>query len=318
MSKLLTVTKSNELIKASYRLTLLEKRIILFGIAKINPMRAENDMPLTHTINITELADFYNIERTSLYSSVKTALCEHLFNRKIVIKTGDDKEGTLDRWIDHVHYDENSKTFTYHFNSRLKEHLINLEENFTKYTLKNMEHLKSIYSIRLYEICVFRINASKKDNISFSYSVSKIKEMLEPSAKDIFNFLEKNLTLKEYNTMKEFIIYKVKSDILKNYKIDISYDDITLISLEKLRIHLDEKTFMIAEKNQIYPGNLRKDYPESKTGSTNYYSYWLFGFLYKPTLSKFETLFLILGQFSQKHDVKLHYDDKRAKEIFSM
>ena len=142
MSKLLTVTKSNELIKASYRLTLLEKRIILFGIAKINPMRAENDMPLTHTINITELADFYNVDRNYLYGAVKTALCEHLFNRKIVIKSEDDKEGTLDRWIDHVHYDENAKTFTYHFNSRLKEHLINLEENFTKYTLKNMEHLK--------------------------------------------------------------------------------------------------------------------------------------------------------------------------------
>lgn len=186
---MLKVTKSNELVYASYKLTLTEIRIVLYGISKINPMR-DNDMPLTHTINVSELAEFYNISKDGLYSEIKTALCDRFFNRKIVINDNIKRKTTIDRWISHIDYDHDSRAFTYTYNPELKPHLIKLENMFTTYVLKHISKMKSIYSIRIYEMCLVPLKASKKNNIKFSKKLDRLKKMLDicDKYKDLCNF----------------------------------------------------------------------------------------------------------------------------------
>jgi len=145
----LVVVKSNEVIEASYKLTLNEQRIILTCIAKIDStgeLTKENGI----TIRVDEIKDLLVKTRSdtgSFYNDLKAAT-NKLYERSIVL----DGEGSKRRWVYEVKYNQSQGDITLFFSPTIIPYLSELKGNFTKYKLENITHFKSVHSIRIYEL----------------------------------------------------------------------------------------------------------------------------------------------------------------------
>lgn len=151
MSQNLVVVKDNKLIQASYKLTLIEQRIILSCIAKIDSSK-ELSEGQGFTITVSEIQDLMTDNRNikSMYADVKDAV-ERLWNREIKL----DDKGSAIRWlVEKDMYHSNEGRVTLHFSSKIIPYLSQLKDNFTKYRLEWVSKFKSTHSIRIYELLV--------------------------------------------------------------------------------------------------------------------------------------------------------------------
>lgn len=146
MSPKALVVKSNKLVEARQRLSIQEQRIILLLISKIRP---EDVDFLWYKFGILDLAKFLGIESSKgIYLDVRKAV-RKLMKRIITI---DRKDRNIDlHWIEAAAYGE--KGFVkICMNQVLKPYLLNLKAHFTKFYISYIVHLRSTYSIRIYEL----------------------------------------------------------------------------------------------------------------------------------------------------------------------
>lgn len=193
------VVKSNKLIEARYRLSLQEQRLILLLTSKI---RMEDVDFLWYKLNIQDLAKFLGLEKNkNIYEAVRNSV-RRLMRRVITIE---DINTDL-HWIDTASYGEKGIIkITVH--QILKPYLLSLRSHFTKYYLKYVVYLKSVYSIRLYEIL------KRYEN------VGEAVLMLE----DLRRMLGiKDTEYQAYNNFKRKALLVAKEEIPK--KTDISFD----------------------------------------------------------------------------------------------
>lgn len=142
----LIVYKDNYLIEASYRLTLLEQRLMLYCISKLNPQ----DPQQKQTITIEEfIKQFPDVKPNNAYKQIKTAI-DNLYERSIKVK--DPKRTKLFRWIQSAEYQNDEGVATIEFSNSVMPYLCQLEQQFTNYQLRNISAFKRTYSIRLYEL----------------------------------------------------------------------------------------------------------------------------------------------------------------------
>jgi plasmid replication initiation protein len=145
----LVVVKSNEVIAASYKLSLNEQRIILTCISKLDSMEVLTKKDGI-TIRIEEIHDLLVSARAdtgSLYKDLKVA-AERLYDRSIVL----DGEGSKRRWVYEVKYNKEYGSITLYFSPTIIPYLSELKGNFTKYRLEHISKFRSVYSIRIYEL----------------------------------------------------------------------------------------------------------------------------------------------------------------------
>ena len=144
----MVVRKDNFIITASYKLTLNEQRIVLTAIAKI-PFNQE--IPRKITITAQEfLKCFPDIGEKNVHKQMKEAV-ENLWNRSIKIEDPNQKEEF--RWISSkITYKKGKGRVDFSFSNEIIPYLQYLKKNFTKYRIEDVSNLKSIYSIRLYEM----------------------------------------------------------------------------------------------------------------------------------------------------------------------
>jgi plasmid replication initiation protein len=147
MSKELIVYKANELIRASYELSLSEQRVILLCIANIN---SSEDIPKDYQFTITTeaMARELGVSRVNAARDLKTAV-NKLYNRTIKIDSRDDSEM---RWLYKKAFFESSGVAVIHISPSLFPFLFELKKCFTSYHLKYVAQFKSAYSIRVYEL----------------------------------------------------------------------------------------------------------------------------------------------------------------------
>lgn len=146
MSPRALVVKANDLVEARQRLSIQEQRIILLLISKIRP---EDVDFLWYKFQIRDLAKFLGIETSKrFYTDVRKAV-RKLIKRVITV----DKKGrNIDlNCIQAAEYGE--KGFVkICINQVLKPYLLKLTTHFTKYYIGYVVHLRSTYSIRIYEL----------------------------------------------------------------------------------------------------------------------------------------------------------------------
>jgi len=145
----MVVVKSNEVIAASYRLTLNEQRIVLACIAKIDSMK-ELTKEDGVTIRVDEIKDLLvttDLNMKGFYSALKSAT-DKLYERSILL----DDEGSKRRWVYEVKYNKHQGDITLFFSPTIIPYLSELKGNFTKYKLEHIAHFKSVHSIRIYEL----------------------------------------------------------------------------------------------------------------------------------------------------------------------
>lgn len=206
------VTKNNELINASYRLSLSEARVILYGISLINPMA--KDFPLEYEIRIEKYSELFGLKNNkNLYGEIKEAVMNKFWEREFTIRVGELANCRL-RWLTGITYSDNKGYLKIHINPLLKPLLHQLSGNFTSYNLDKIALFKNIYSIRIYEVAIMNLNKSKSNKYTLKTTIQDLKELLDLTEKYIkfsnFKACVLNTSMKEINK---------HSDIKLSYKV---------------------------------------------------------------------------------------------------
>lgn len=140
------VRKSNFLIEASYKLSLVEQRIVMILASKIKPA---DDEFKKYQLNIKEFADFLELKNKNEYSHIQT-VTKKLLTRAFSIKMPDSLLQI--GWLSSAKYYDGQGIVELCFDPQLKPYLLQLKDRFTSYKLKNVIQLRSSFSIRIYEL----------------------------------------------------------------------------------------------------------------------------------------------------------------------
>ena len=154
----LTVTKSNHLIRASYKLTLSEQRVLLCCLAQID---ARKRMQSVHTLEMQtegltvtalDYAKLFDLDPSTAYRELQQA-ADRLYNRTITVKKNERGERTRTRWLQgDARAEKGSGHIRLSFTMALAEHMTQQRGKFTAYQLDQVRHLKRVASLRLFEL----------------------------------------------------------------------------------------------------------------------------------------------------------------------
>ena len=175
-------SKSNFLISAKYRSSLLENKITAISLAKIqkNEYTEENGCITCH-IPAAELKELLNGNDGSFYSQLEP-VAQSMTSRSIGMS--DPERGTFHYMAAITNADYENGVFTMRFNSDFKQYISNLKSNFTILELPVMLKFKSVYSFRLYELLT-----------SKCYYPKGVKRIQDGTFKINFNLSELKLSM---------------------------------------------------------------------------------------------------------------------------
>ena len=148
------IVKDNALINASYSLELTEQRIVLLAILKARENKTPHNQELIVTAQSYITA--FNVHRNTAYKTLKTA-CDNLFTRQFTYQrynSNGNVEVVKTRWVQSVIYAENESYIKIKFTDEILPLVTMLEKHFTSYELQQVSSLKSVHSIRLYELLI--------------------------------------------------------------------------------------------------------------------------------------------------------------------
>lgn len=204
------VTKSNSLIRASYKLTLQEQRLVLAGISKLDSRKSHFTPRNNQTkvkVTAIEFADTYGIDRRKAYEELREATNE-LFERKITEIDG--KETSKARWVSRVKYHDGEGWAELTFAEDIMPLLTLIREKFTSYRLKQVAGLRSVYSIRIFELLaqfmntgVLRIGLDqliKQLDLPYTRYVDIVRRVIQPAVDELR--VKSNLEI-EWKPLKE-------------------------------------------------------------------------------------------------------------------
>lgn len=165
MSKDLIV-KSNAVIEASYRLSVMEQRVILAAITQIRRDEKISDDEM-YEISVATLKELSGTKSKAIYADLKEAV-NHLYERSIVIeKPPNTNEGApkklKTRWIQSAIYSDDEGAIKLRFAKDIIPYLNQLSSHFTSYSLTDVIHLTSAHAFRLYELLIQYRQASKRE-----------------------------------------------------------------------------------------------------------------------------------------------------------
>lgn len=140
------ITKTNDLINASYHLSVQETRLMGLMCSQIHPDDADFQK---YTVDISEFLDLLEIKDTAYYTKVKK-ITRSLLSRVLTIKQPD---GLLQvTWLSSAKYLDGQGVVQLCFDPEMKPYLLQLKDQFTSYRLANVLELSSQYAYRIYEM----------------------------------------------------------------------------------------------------------------------------------------------------------------------
>jgi plasmid replication initiation protein len=152
----MSVTKSNNLIDASYKLNAQAQKLVLACLGKIDS-RPDKAPTKDVTITASEFSELMGIDMKNAHRELYKA-ADSLFKCSIILK--DDNEETELYWIQKKAKKlkgEGSITLTW--SDDVLKYICQLKSRFTSYKLRNIAQLQSSHSIRLYEL-LMKFNAT--------------------------------------------------------------------------------------------------------------------------------------------------------------
>jgi len=144
------VSKHNDLVGASYRLSVAEQRLILLAIAKID---SRKPMPNGIMITAYDYMGRYPVNSKDAYAQLKDA-AKQLFNAKITSITGTGKSRAINevRWVERCSYIKGEGRVELVFSTTVKPYLSRLIGHYTSYDHWRVSGIDSTYSFRLFEM----------------------------------------------------------------------------------------------------------------------------------------------------------------------
>ena len=139
MASQLTVYKSNQIIEASYRLSLNEQRVILVCISQV---KSAEKLLVTDKFELSakDFAKLFSISEDRAYSELQN-IAKTLYQRSVTIHNPDASRPKLKkletRWISSIGYMPEEGKIILCFSQDMLPYLSELKGQFTKYELKH-------------------------------------------------------------------------------------------------------------------------------------------------------------------------------------
>lgn len=171
------VVKSNRLIQAGYRLTLVEQQLILFAVCHARETQLGLSKLSLLPVEAQAFAKQFGHNPDTVYRQLKEA-ADRLFNRYLLIEDTHPKSGKLRkvkiRWVTKIAYTDGAGLIEVAFTKDVVPLITRLEEEFTSYRLERVSNMSSIYAIRIYELLVQFQGIGKR-----KFELPALKEMLD-------------------------------------------------------------------------------------------------------------------------------------------
>ena len=148
-TKDVTITQDNQIIEACYSMPLVEKRALLLAISKIDSTQfPKASVPLRISLDLNEWQKYYPEDNP--WRTMRRAV-SGLRRRHVTFHP---KTGVIEEvnWFASVTYYEGEGYLTMEFSRPMQIRLAGMLEQFTQVDLLSVSKLKSVYSIRLYEL----------------------------------------------------------------------------------------------------------------------------------------------------------------------
>jgi len=253
--------QSNALIHARYEMTALQKKVLLMLISKIQP--DDGDFK-TYRIRAKDFLEAADLKSTQIYSKLKVAT-EGLLSKVFYIKK---PTGVLQITIlSSAEYFEGRGLMELCFDPKLKPYLLQLKEQFTIMPLKQVLSLRSVYSIRIYEML--------QQFKSTGFFITKVDDLkyklgLEDKYKS-YNLFKKNVILQAQKELAKTDMAFTFKEIKEGRKVDrISFRLIPIkeINLEENKNKLKEKLILDFGLTELQAKKIVIKVPEKEVHKT--------------------------------------------------
>jgi plasmid replication initiation protein len=153
------VTQANQVVEASYKLTLAEKRLVLLILTKID---SHPDKPAALPETLIEVCaddvvENFDLPRKEAYEILKDA-AGRLAERWVIIDRPDPRnpklKQTKTRWVSAISYIPDDGKVQLRLAVDILPYLTNLFGEFVSYCISQVAGMSSVYAIRLYELLV--------------------------------------------------------------------------------------------------------------------------------------------------------------------
>ena len=268
--------KSNLLISAMYKTSLLENKCMHYAIYKIATKEYEDlgpDMGLSVTIPVNEIGDLLGLSKKGRYTDL-LRMSKKSANRTIVLEDEKNDSFVVEPIISRIEY--NKGDLNIRFSSSARKMMID-NARFTLLDIRLMLNFKSVFSLRLYEMLrseAFQRKGEKKESFDIIYGLSELRLNLgvidanEPAVRDIlisdesdFDRAAAAATQNRYKTfgdLKRHVIDVAVNEINEQTDIMVSYDMIrNRTGVTKIRFTVvykkdrKEETKQLSEKEKM-------------------------------------------------------------------
>lgn len=147
------VVKSNSLATASYSLSVSEFRLLQMVFAEISKEENSSAFPSNHEFKVCakDYAETFHLTNEAAYEALQEST-NRLFNRYLTYWIGDKEELVKLRWIQKVSYSTSKGYITMQLTNDVLEMVGRSSGCFTRYKIKQIAELTSIYALKLYEV----------------------------------------------------------------------------------------------------------------------------------------------------------------------
>ena len=142
------IVQHNHLIEARYHLTLQEKRLMCWLASQVR--QSDEDFK-EHELSIKEFAELVDVKGDHLYKTLDT-ITHKLMQKIITIRSLTERGFAKAALLGGVKYYEKQGIIKLSFHPYLKPYMLQLRERFTQIRLGDIMGLKSVHSMRIYEL----------------------------------------------------------------------------------------------------------------------------------------------------------------------
>jgi plasmid replication initiation protein len=159
------ISKSNDLVRATSRLSLIESRVLSLVLAQLK------NNQYSYTITVKEYCETFDVSFDSAYNNLCSAVT-NLQDRRITINKRDFVRSL--RFVRYVDYYHDQGQIGLTFDDEILPHIFDLKSHYTTYQLKNIINLQSVNAFKLYEV------AKSFQSVGvFTYSIDDLVLLLD-------------------------------------------------------------------------------------------------------------------------------------------
>jgi plasmid replication initiation protein len=146
------VTQSNELLNASYTLSLNERRLLLACVAQLDS-RKEFDCRTPIHLSVRDATDLFFNEQNAVDAFRQLVQATKTLKSRNLNFFSDDRKRELDTYfVQTIDIDHEKRELKLYFTIGIMPYLTQLKANFTSYKLMNISRLTSVHAMRAYEL----------------------------------------------------------------------------------------------------------------------------------------------------------------------